>query len=126
MILRAFTVFHVILSLMAIGAALVVLNGLFHAKQLDRWTRTFLIFTAATSATGFLFPFHGFTPAIGVGIVSLIILVAAILARYRYDLAGGWRRTYVIASMIALYLNVFVLVVQLFQKVPALNALAPT
>ncbi len=73
-----------------------------------------------------MFPFHKFLPSHGVGIVSLIVLALAILARYAFHLAGGWRRTYVITAMIALYLNVFVLIVQLFEKVPALRALAPT
>ena len=82
--------------------------------------------TALTSITGFLFPVHKFLPSHGVGIVSLFVLLLAILARYRFDLAGGWRRTYVIAAVIALYLNVFVLIVQLFMKVPALKAIAPT
>jgi len=82
--------------------------------------------TVATSVTGFLFPFHRFMPSHGVGIVSMIALVVAILARYRFHLVGGWRRTYVITAMVALYLNVFVLIAQAFQKVPALKAMAPT
>jgi hypothetical protein len=80
----------------------------------------------ATSVTGFFFPFHGFTPAIGVGIVSLVVLAVAIFARYGRKLSGPWPWIYVVTAMIALYLNVFVLIVQLFQKVPALKALAPT
>ena len=126
MILSAFTFFHVVLSLVGIGSGFVVLYGLLTSKRLDRWTMLFLTTTAATSVTGFLFPFHHFTPGIGVGIVSLIVLAIAILARYRFHLEGGWRRTYAITAAIALYLNVFVLVAQLFQKVPALKALAPT
>ena len=118
--------FRVVLSLVGIGSGLVVLYGLLTAKPLDGWTKIFLTTTVATSVTGFLLPFHGFTPAIGVGLVSLTILVVAILARYRFRLAGAWRRTYVITSVIALYLNVFVLIVQLFMKVPPLNAIAPT
>jgi hypothetical protein len=86
----------------------------------------FLATTVATSVTGFLFPFHGFTPGIGVCVVSCIVLALAILARYVQRLAGGWRKTYVIAAIMALYLNVFVLIVQLFEKVPSLTALAPT
>lgn len=124
--LSAFTIFHVVLSLVGIGAGFVVLYGLLKARPLSGWTKIFLTATAATSVTGFFFPFHGFTPAIGVGIVSLMVLSVAILALYRFDLAGGWRKAYVITSVIALYLNFFVLIVQLFQKVPALNALAPT
>jgi hypothetical protein len=80
---------------------------------------------AATSITGFLFPFHGFTPGIGIGILSLIVLAIAFLA-LRFRLAGGWSRTYAITAVLALYFNVFVLVVQLFEKVPALRAIAPT
>lgn len=124
--LEAFTLFHVVLSLIAIGAGFVVAYGLLASKSLDGWTAWFLTTTVATSATGFLFPFHGFLPSYGVGAVSLIVLAIAILARYRYGLAGGWSRTYAITAMIGLYLNVFVLIVQLFRKVPALEALAPT
>jgi hypothetical protein len=126
MILSAFTLFHVVLSLVGIGAGLVVAYGLLTSKRLDGWTKLFLVTTALTSITGFLFPVHKFLPSHGVGIVSLIILAFAILARYRFDLAGGWRRTYAITAVIALYLNVFVLIVQLFMKVPALKGIAPT
>jgi hypothetical protein len=76
--------------------------------------------------TGFLFPFHGFLPSHGVGIISLLVLAIAIFARYSRHLAGLWRRTYVITAVIALYLNVFVLIVQLFRRVSALKAIAPT
>jgi hypothetical protein len=126
MILSAFTLFHVLLSLVGIGAGLVVAYGLLISKRLDGWTKLFLVTTALTSITGFLFPVPKFLPSHGVGIVSLVVLAFAILARYRFDLAGGWRRTYVITAVIALYLNVFVLIVQLFMKVPALKAIAPT
>jgi hypothetical protein len=94
-------------------------------RRLEGVTLIFLVTTAATSVTGFMFPYHGFTPGIAVGILSLLVLAVAIFARYRSHLAGGWRRTYGITAMIALYFNVFVLVVQLFEKVPALHALAP-
>jgi hypothetical protein len=93
---------------------------------LDGWTSTFLWTTVATSATGYLFPVHKFMPSHAVGILSLIALTLAILGRYRFGLAGAWRKTYVISAVIALYFNVFVLVAQLFMKVPALHALAPT
>lgn len=126
MLLTAFTIFHVLLSLIGIGAGLVVLYGLLSSKPLDGWVNTFLATTVATSVTGFLFPFHGFLPSHAVGIVSLIVLALAVLARYRFQVAGAWRRTYVISSVVALYLNVFVLVVQLFRRIPALEALAPT
>ena len=124
--MTTFTQVHVALSLIGIVSGFVVALGLLAAKRLDGWTAFFLISTVATSVTGFFFPFHGFTPAIGVGIVSLVVLAVAIFARYTRKLTGAWHWIYVVTAMIALYLNVFVLIVQLFQKVPALKALAPT
>jgi hypothetical protein len=126
MILSIFTFTHVVISLVGIFSGLVVAYALINAKQLDRWTSVFLWTTVLTSVTGFMFPFHGFKPSYTVGVISLIVLALALFALYRRHLEGGWRRTYVISAMIALYLNVFVLVVQLFRRVPALNALAPT
>jgi hypothetical protein len=124
--MTTFTFVHVLLSLIGIFSGFVIVFGLLAAKRLDGWTALFLITTVATSVTGFMFPFHKFLPSHGVGIVSLIALGIAIYARYARHLAGGWRRTYVITAVIALYLNVFVLIVQVFQKVPALRAMAPT
>jgi hypothetical protein len=124
--MEAFTLAHVVISVVAIFSGFVVMCGLLTAKRLDHWTGVFLATTAATSITGFLFPFHGFTPAIGVGVFSLVVLAFAILARYARHLAGAWRLIYVISAVVVLYFNVFVLVVQLFQKVPGLKALAPT
>jgi hypothetical protein len=121
-----FTFVHVVISLVGILSGLVVLFGLIAGKSLDRWTAVFLVTTVATSVTGFMFPFHKLLPSHVVGVISLVILAIAIYARYSRHLAGGWRRTYVISAVIALYLNVFVLIVQLFEKVPALNAMAPT
>jgi len=124
--LSTFTQVHVVISLIAIASGLIVTFGLLKSKRLDRWTALFLLTTLATSVTGFFFPFHGFTPAIGVGIVSTVVLAVAILARYGRKLSGSWRWIYVITAELGLYLNVFVLIAQLFQKVPALKALAPT
>jgi hypothetical protein len=124
--MTTFTFVHVVLSLIGIFSGLVVAFGLLAAKRLDGWTALFLLTTVLTSVTGFMFPFHKFMPSHGVGIVSLIVLAIAIFARYVRQLAGGWRRAYVISAVIALYLNVFVLIAQLFQKVPALKAMAPT
>jgi hypothetical protein len=124
--LNAFTVFHVALSLVGIGSGFVVAFGMLNSNRLDRWTAVFLTTTMLTSVTGFMFPFHGFLPSYGIGIISVLILAAAIFARYGRHLAGSWRRTYVITAMIGLYLNFFVLIAQLFMKVPALKALAPT
>lgn len=120
------TLFHVVLSLIGIGSGLVVLYGLVTSKQLRGWTAVFLLSTLATSVTGFMLPFIRFLPSHATGIVSLIVLAATIPALYVYRLAGRWRTVYVIGAVLALYLNVFVLVVQLFLKVPALKAIAPT
>ena len=124
--MTTFTFVHVLISLVGILSGLVVLFGLIAGKRLDGWTALFLITTVATSVTGFMFPFHKLLPSHVVGAISLVVLAITILARYSRHLAGGWRRTYVISAVIALYLNVFVLIVQLFEKVPALNAMAPT
>ncbi len=114
-----------ILSLIGIASGLVVLFGMFVSKRMSALTLLFLVTTVATSITGFGFPFHGITPAIIVGGLSLIVLSAAIVARYAYRLAGSSRWIYVVGSVIALYFNVFVLIAQAFMKVPALHALAP-
>ena len=124
--MTTFTFVHVVLSLIGILSGLIVLYGLLTANRLAGWTALFLATTVATSVTGFLFPFHHFMPSYALGIISLLVLAVAILARYTFRLAGGWRRTYAISAMIALYLNVFVLIAQAFQKVPALKAMAPT
>jgi hypothetical protein len=124
--LPTFTLAHVAISLIAIFAGFIVVFGMLAAKRLNGMTAIFLLFTVLTSVTGFFFPFHGITPGIVVGIISLIVLTIAIFARYARHLEGGWRRTYAITAVFALYLNFFVLIVQLFRKVPALHALAPT
>src|SRR5947207_2351589 len=126
MILSAFTLFHVLLSLVGILSGFVVMAGFLSAKRSNGWTALFLTTTVLTSLTGFLFPFQKFLPSHAVGIVSLLVLAVTIPALYVFHLTGPWRLTYVIGSVIALYLNVFVLVAQLFMKVPALKALAPT
>lgn len=120
------TFVHVLLSLIGILAGLVVAFGLLTAKQLNGWTGVFIWSTVATSVTGFLFPFHKFLPSHAIGIISLVVLAIAIYALYGLHLVGAWRRVYAINAMIALYLNVFVLIAQLFDKVPALRVLAPT
>jgi hypothetical protein len=121
-----FTLIHVAISLVAIVAGFVVIFALIAAKRPDRWTDIFLITTAATSITGFFFPFVHITPGIILGILSLLVLVVIAPALYVFQLAGGWRAIFVIGSTIALYFNVFVLIVQSFQKVPTLHSLAPT
>src|SRR5205823_7457363 len=126
MILQIYTIIHTLISLVAIVTGIVVLFGMLAGDRLDGWTKWFFITAVATTITGFFFPFHGFTPAIGLGIISLPFLALAIFARYPKYLAGAWRWTYVIGAVICLYFNLFVLVVQLFEKVPALHAIAPT
>ncbi|MGA7242432.1 MAG: hypothetical protein WBX19_04575 [Terracidiphilus sp.] len=121
-----FTYLHVYISLIAIGAGLIVVYGMIAAKRLPLLTSIFLITTALTSLTGFLFPFKGVTPGIVVGILSLIVLVLAVIARRRSTASTAWRGTYVISAILALYFNIFVLIVQSFEKIPALHALAPT
>ncbi len=121
-----YTLLHVLLSLAGIGSGLVVLYGLLTSRQLNGWTVLYLTTTTATNVSGFGFPFHELLPSHVVGAISLVVLVIAILARYAFRLAGAWRLTYVVSAALALYLNVFVAVVQAFLKVPALKALAPT
>jgi hypothetical protein len=124
--LSTFTAIHVAISLLGLASGFVVLWGLLNGKRLEGWTVAFLVTTVATSLTGFGFPFQQFLPSHAVGILSLVVLALAIVARYRQQLEGGWRSVYVITAVMALYFNVFVLIVQLFLKVPVLNALAPT
>jgi hypothetical protein len=121
-----YTFLHVLISLVGIGSGLIVMYGFLNGKRLDGMNSLFLITTVLTSVTGFGFPFDHLLPSHKVAIISLVVLTIAILARYAFHLAGSWRWIYVVTASIALYLNVFVLVVQSFMKVPALNALAPT
>jgi len=121
-----YTIIHVIISLIGIGTGFIVLYGLLNGKLLNSWNLIFLVTTILTSLTGFAFPNSTITPGIILGILSMIVLAIALFALYARHLNGGWRRTYAIAAMIALYFNCFVLIAQLFGKVPALHALAPT
>ena len=124
--LTIFTIVHVLIGLVGIFSGFVVLAGLLSARRLDGWTAIFLTSTVLTSVTGFFFPVHRFMPSHGVGILSLVVLSIAIYARYGRNLTGRWRWAYVVTAMLAFYFNMFVLVAQLFAKVPALKALAPT
>ena len=124
--MTTFTFVHVMLSLIGIFSGFVVVFGLLAGKRLDGWTALFLVSTVATSVTGFLLPFEHVMPSHVVGILSLVVLAVAILARYALHLAGVWRGIYVVSAVMALYLNVFVLIAQLFLKVPALKEMAPT
>ena len=126
MSLSTFTTVHVLISLVGIGSGFAVLLGLFSAKRVNGLTALFLLTTVLTSVTGFGFPFTHLLPSHKIGIISLVVLAIAILARYSFRMVGKWRWIYVVTAMIALYLNVFVLVFQSFEKVPALKAVAPT
>ena len=122
----AFTLLHVVLSLIGIAAGLVVAAGMLASNRREGWTAIFLGTTVLTSVTGYFFPRDHILPSHIVGAISLIVLVAAILAFYRYRVVGPWRWVYVVTALVALYLNVFVAVFQSFLKIPFLNALAPT
>ena len=123
--LDAFTTLHVLISLAAIAAGVVVAAGMLRADRLGGWTAVFLVLTLLTSLTGFLFPIKGFTPALGTGLLSVAILLVALWALYGGHLRGVWRAIYVVCAVAAFYLNVFVLLVQAFLKVGPLHALAP-
>lgn len=123
--LPMFTLIHVVISVVGIIAGLVVVGGLMAGARLHGWTGLFLATTVLTSVTGFGFPFTKVSPPLVVGALSLVVLAVCLAALYWKQLEGRWRATYVVTAVAALYLNVFVLVVQSFQKIPALNALAP-
>jgi hypothetical protein len=123
--LSAFTTLHVIISLIAIVAGLVVMFGMLGPHKPGALTATFLLFTILTSVTGFMFPFNGVTPGILIGILSCILLAIACIALYVRHLAGAWRWIYLVTALVSLYLNVFVLVIQSFLKIPPLHELAP-
>jgi hypothetical protein len=124
--LKTFTLIHVAISLVGIASGFIVVYGLLSGRRLNRWTALFLASTVATSVTGFGFPLTHFGAPHWVGVISLVVLAVAIYARYSRHLAGAWRWLYVVSAALALYLNVFVGVVQAFQKLSALKALAPT
>jgi hypothetical protein len=126
MILHIYTIIHTLISLIAIFTGLIVVFGMIGGRRLDGWTKWFLITAVLTTATGFFFPFHGVTPAIILGIISIPFLALTIFARCSKKLAGAWRWIYVVGAVICLYFNLFVLVVQAFLKIPALHAMAPT
>jgi hypothetical protein len=126
MSISTFTLVHTVLSLIGIVSGVVVVLGMLNAKRLDGWTMLFLATTVLTCMTGFFFPLDHILPSHIVGAITLAALAAAILAIYAYRLAGSWRWIYVIGAVVALYLNVFVGVVQAFLKLPFLQPLAPT
>ena len=126
MTIEAFTRLHVVISLVGIGSGLVAVFAMLGGRRREGWTTLFLGSTVLTSVTGFGFPFDHLLPSHKVGIISLAVLTLALVGRYVTHFRGSWRWIYVVSCVIALYLNVFVLVAQLFQKVPALATMAPT
>jgi hypothetical protein len=121
-----FTLLHVLISFVGIGSGLGVLYGMIRSRSVSSVTLIFLLTTAATSLTGFAFPNDHVTPGMILGVLSMIVLAVAAVALYGLHLKGPWRAIYVVAAALALYFNVFVLIAQSFEKVPALHALAPT
>lgn len=126
MSVSSFTTLHVLISLVAIATGLVVVWGMLTANRVGGLTFVFLLTTVLTTLTGFLFPITAFTPALGTGIVSSVVLVVTLIALYVFHMRGAWRWVFVAGAVLSLYLNVFVLVAQAFLKVPALSALAPS
>jgi hypothetical protein len=122
---QTYTLIHVAITLIAIVAGLIALGGMLRNERMDGISGIFLLFTVLTSLTGFLFPFHGMTPAIMLGIISCIALIFALAGRYTFRMRGAWRWIYVVTAVASLYFNCFVLVVQSFQKIAALSKLAP-
>jgi hypothetical protein len=126
MSLATFTVVHVIISLIAIVTGFIAVFGMLQSRRMAGWTAIFLWTTVLTSVTGFMFPFSGVTPGIIVGIISMVLLAIALFALYVKHLDLAWRWVYVVTAIAALWFNVFVLIVQSFQKIATLKALAPT
>jgi hypothetical protein len=129
MSLATFTMVHVIISLIGIASGIIVMFGLLGSNRMPGMTAIFLLFTILTSATGFLIPpllTEKLLPSHMIGILSLVLLAIACIALYAMKLSGPWRWIYVVTAMTSLYLNIFVLVIQSFLKIPALHALAPS
>jgi hypothetical protein len=124
--ITTFTLIHVVLSLVGIIAGLIVAGGLVAGKRLDGWTGVFLVSTVLTNVSGFGFRFVSLLPSHIIGVLSLVVLAIVLVARYLKHLAGVWRGVYVVGAVLALYLNVFVLLAQLFLRLPALIVAAPT
>ena len=126
MSLATFTMVHVIISVIGIVSGIIVMFAMLGSHRLSGLTVIFLLSTVLTSATGFLFPFTQLLPSHMIGIISLVLLAIACIALYAMRLAGPWRWIYVVTALVSLYLNVFVLVIQSFLKIPVLHALAPS
>jgi hypothetical protein len=129
MSLATFVNVHVVISLIAIVAGLIVMFGMLGSHRKPGLTAIFLLLTILTNATGFLIPplvSDKLLPSHIIGALSLVLLAIACIALYGMKLAGSWRWIYVVTALLSLYFNVFVLVIQSFLKVPFLHALAPS
>ena len=123
--LSAFTTLHVVISLIAIAAGFIVMFGMLGSNKIPTMTGLFLLFTILTSVTGLMFPFEKLLPSHILSIISLVLLAIACIALYVTGLAGASRWIYVVTALLSLYINMFVLVIQSFMKIPALAAVAP-
>jgi hypothetical protein len=128
--IATFTLVHVIITLIAIASGLIVVFGLIGSHRLPKLTALFWLTTVLTSVTGFMFflaPTQAkmFTPAAGTGVVATVVFLVALFALYVRHLYRKWRWIYAITTVISLYLNVFVLIVQSFEKIKLINPAAP-
>jgi len=114
------TEIHTGLSLIALMLGIAAIGALCKPEISKRWITLFLITAWATTLTGFLFPFIGFTPAFVTGLVSLVVLVAVAVSK------GHWRKVYAGGIVMSEYLLVFVAIAQAFLKIEFFNNLAPT
>jgi len=124
--MSTYTLIHTLISLVMLFSGIVVVIGMLGSHRLNGWTALFILSGIATCLTGFGFPFDHLLPSHILGIMTLAVLAVAILARYVFHFAGAWRWTYAVVTVIALYFDVFVAIVQAFLKIPALAPLAPT
>jgi hypothetical protein len=124
--ITTFTLIHVVLSLAGLVTGLAAAGGLVAGQRLPRWTTVFLVTTIATNVTGYGFPFVTLLPSHIVGGISLLVLAVVLVAHHVKHFAGRWRSTYAAGVVLTTYLNAFVLVAQLFRRIPALIVSAPT
>ena len=124
--MNALVAVHTLISLVAIVLGAVAVRGLSHPGASPYWTSGFLVLALATTATGFLLPYSGVTPAVATGIVATVVLAVVLIGRLAFGLRGRWRPAYAGGVVVSLYLLVFVGIAQAFQKIPPLHALAPT
>jgi hypothetical protein len=118
--------FHVLISLVAMIAGVILLYRLLAGGPIKTVTAVFLATMIVTDITGYPLAPFGFDPPRVVGTLSLLLLAGSVVAFYVFHLVGAWRWIFCATAVAAFYLDVFVGVVQSFQKLPFLKALAPT